>query len=329
MSTISLRSVRFDSQTGRLARNIAASERLSALLPQGQVAELLAAYDAATKTVEEARKLRPELPDIFEKLDPTFRAGRPADVAKLVTELAEAQAKRDQAVRTIEALAAIPDRYATELAQLIHNSADGFTERLDEQLQELLNEAEEVLKDMAGVTDASSAIAEDKVEQWKRWIALHESYQALRRDHLELLRASDSSGNFAPNRPAIGYSFFRQLDSALPNFITALGDGGRTSDRLPFAVLDPADPGHWMAVVSERALLEPAVEFADEAVAQASAAARRAAEQEPGVQPEPGRLAQYHGGAEQAMLNSQVARRAREAGAFVGGRVEMDLSRGV
>jgi hypothetical protein len=144
--TISLRSVRFDSQSGRLARNIAASDRLSALLPQDEAGELLAAYDAATKSVEAARRLRPELPDIAAKLDSTFRAGQVADVAKLVKELADARAKHGQAQRVVDALAAVPGRYISELELLINSSADGFIERLDEQLQALLDDAEEALK---------------------------------------------------------------------------------------------------------------------------------------------------------------------------------------
>jgi hypothetical protein len=97
---------------------------------------------------------------------------------------------------------------------------------------------------------------------------------------LELLRAADpAAGNFAPGRPAIGYAFFRGLDSAVPDFVAALADGGATRARLPFAVVDPADPGHWYATVAERARLEPVVEYADEAIAQAGEATLRSQEE--------------------------------------------------
>ena len=56
--SITLRDVRFDSQTGRLARNIAASERLAALLPQDEVTELLAAYDADRQQLAAERYLK-------------------------------------------------------------------------------------------------------------------------------------------------------------------------------------------------------------------------------------------------------------------------------
>jgi len=254
------------------------------------------------------------MPDIYAKLDPTFQAGKVADVEKLIAELADAQAKRDKAQRVIDALAAIPGRYVTALELLINQSVDGFTEKLDAQLQELLDEAEEVLASMPGVVDAESAIAEGKVSEYKRWRELHASYVALRTDHRELLLASDPAGNFAPGRPAIGYAFFLSLDTAIPDFVGALDDRGATRARLPFNVTDPADPGHWLATVRDRALLEPGVEFADEAVARAAAAgSRRTAETS--FPHEPGRLAAEYGGAERAMTHSRTARSIRSTAA--------------
>jgi len=277
-----LRKIRFDSQTGKLARNIVASDTLAEMLPQAEVAELLAAYAAATETLEAARRLRPEMPDVATMLDAQFRDGTAADPAELVEELSAAQIKHTQATRIIEALAAIPGRYVYELQQLIDNSVDGFTDRLDAQLQDLLDEAEAVLQTMPGVADADSAIRAGKHTEWARWLDHHESYQALRRDHLHVLRAAAPAGNFAPGRPAIGYAFFSALDDAIPHLIAAIESPGTTA-RLPFDVLDPSDPGHWRAVVAHRAVLEPVVEHADEAMSQAGAAAERyRMETEPG-----------------------------------------------
>jgi hypothetical protein len=169
-----------------------------------------------------------------------------------------------------------------------------------------------------GVTDGDSAIVEKKVAEYTRWRELQASYIALRSDHRELLVAADPApGNFAPGRPALGFAFFRSLAEALPNFVTALADRGRTSDPLPFNVLDPADPGHWMATVRDRARLEPVVEYADEAINGMQAAhARLAAEQaSDGAQPEPSSLVQRHGSELRAMQRSHVARQVRDRAA--------------
>jgi ElaB/YqjD/DUF883 family membrane-anchored ribosome-binding protein len=311
MSEINFRGIRWSNETGRLARHIATSERMTALLPRDEVNALLAKHRAAVQTLEAARKLRPELPDIAAKVEPAFAKGEAVDPAGLIDELAEAQTKHDQITKVIAALAGIPDACQYELEVLINRSADGFIEKLDEQLQDLLDEAEEVLQTLGGVTDPASAIAEDKVEQWKRWTALHRAYISLRRDHLEVLKASAPAGNFAQGRPAIGYAFYRSLASAVPDFVAALEDGGATRARLPFNILDPADPEHWRMTVVTRKILEPVVEFADEAIA-ASAAAH--ADSAAGVQPDQGRLAREYGGEEAAMRHSYVAQQARAHG---------------
>ncbi len=307
--TISLRDIRFDSQTGRLARHIASSERMSALLPRAEVDALLATYGAAVQTLEAARKLRPELPDIAAMVEPAFSKGEAVDPEKLLTELAAAQTKHDHITRVIAALAGFPEQYQYELEVLINRSADGFIESLDEQLQALLDEAEEVLREMPGVTDGDSAIAAGRVAGYTRWRELHASYIALRRDHLELLRASAPAGNFASGRPAIGYAFYRGLATTMPDFVAALADGGATRARPSFNVLDPADPQHWQMTVADRARLEPAVEYADEAIAAASAA--YAASGPDAVQPDRTRSAQFGGEHAAVQALSQRARSQR------------------
>jgi hypothetical protein len=202
-----------------------------------------------------------------------------------------------------------------ELESLLTQSADAFVEGLDKQLQTLLDEAEEVLAAMPGVIDAETAITEGKVAEYTRWRELHQSYIALRSDHLELLRAADPAGNFASGRPAIGYAFYRSLDSALPTFIAALEDGGSTIDRLPFDVVTPSDPGHWRATVARRALLEPTVEYADEAVAAAGAAAERHRVAADSPQREPERLASL------ASSHPHMAQRSRNQGPVITPRV--------
>jgi hypothetical protein len=306
--TISLRDIRFDSHTGRLARHIASSPRLSALLPRAEVDALLAKYGAAVQTLEAARKLRPELLDIAAMVEPAFAKGEAVDPEKLLTKLTAAQTRHDQATRVVAALVAIPEQYRFELKTLINQSADDFIEGLDAALQALLDEAEEVLEALAGMTDADSAIAEDKVELWKRWTSQHQAYREIRRDQMELLLAADGAGNFASGRPATGFAFFRGLSNAMPDFVAALADGGATRARLPFNVLDPADPEHWRMTVANRATLEPAVEYADESVA-AAAAAHGAAEPA-GPQPDRTRSAQF--GGEHAAVQA-MSRRARNA----------------
>jgi hypothetical protein len=292
--TIKISDVRFDSRTGKLARNVAASERLSAMLPQDEVAELLAGYEASTETLTAAKKIIPALPDVFTMLDPTFRKGKAADPAKLISELAAAQAERDQAARTVEVLATIPERYIDKLEQLITSSVDGFTEGLDAHLQELLDEAETVLAAMGpGVTDAQSSIDAGKVAEWTRWRELHAAYQALRRDHMEVLRASTSSpSNFAPQAAATGHAFFLNLDEAVPNYARVMDSGptptldGKILAQFPLPIHDFADPAHFLAVVDHRGRLQPVVEHADEALARSARAVERA-QAEAGGQPAP------------------------------------------
>ena len=333
LSTLDTRA--FRGPEGRLVRAVVKSPRLATMLPEAEITAAFTAYNAARASAEAAKAIPVEEFDAPAMLAPKFEAGETIDPVEFIEQLAAMEAKNQQRARAVSLLDAIPETYVYRIVALVQASVDGFYDQLDQELQSLLDEAEEVLASMPGVTGAESAIRAEKHAEWARWLSLHEDYQALRRDHMELLHASDSSGNFASGRPAIGYAYIRQLDDAIPNFITTLGDGGRTSDRLPFAVLDPADPGHWMAAVAERALLDPAVEYADEAIERAGAATVRAAEQEPGVQPEPGRLAQMYGSNERAMTHSHVARRARSAGAdlraqasrgLVGGRMEIDLS---
>src|SRR3712207_2600702 len=128
--TVSLRGIRFDSATGKFARNVAASPRLSAMIDQDKAAELVGAYHASAQSLADARKMLPEVPDVLDMLDSAFRSGQPVNVAEVIAELAEVQVQRDQTLRTVQALSAGPDRYATELGQLINNSADAFVERL-------------------------------------------------------------------------------------------------------------------------------------------------------------------------------------------------------
>ncbi len=320
MPKITLRDVHWSNETGRLARNIAASDALSALLPQDEVNKLLGAYASSTEALEAARALLPEVPDVFEQLDPAFRAGEAVDPAKLIAAQAEVLARRDQVVLTIGALAKIPDVYRFELEELINNSVDSFTEGLDAQLQALLDEAEPLLAEMPGVTDGDSAIDAGKADQWARFRELHRRYQALRQDHLKLLKAADQR-NFGERSPAVGHAWFANLDEAVPNYAQALQTGTQHPDPrmvgwqvagLPFPVNHPADLGHWLAVVRDRAQLQPVAEYADEAVSRMVAANQRmAAEQEPGFQPEPGRLAREFGGELNAARHSYVAQRAR------------------
>src|SRR3712207_5417215 len=57
--TVSLKGIRFDAATGKFARNVAASERLSAMIDQDKAAELVGAYHAATQSLADARKILP------------------------------------------------------------------------------------------------------------------------------------------------------------------------------------------------------------------------------------------------------------------------------
>ena len=273
---ISLRDISFSS-SGSLAKNVAASSRLTAMLPQAKLSELLAAYAAATQSLAAARGMRPAKPDIAEELDEQLRKGKPADVAKLAAEFAEFEIKHAQATRVIEVLVPLPDRYAYEIEALINRSVDELTDRLNDQLQDLLDRAGPVLADLGpDVTDGDAAIIAKKVDVYSQWLALHDEYKAIRRDHLDLLHAADEvGGNFTPKRPALGYAFFGSLDTALPDFVGALEDGGRTRAPLPFRVNDPTDLGHWRATVANRSQLDPIVGYADEAIEQAGAATVR------------------------------------------------------
>jgi hypothetical protein len=321
--TLTLRDVRWSADTGRLARAVAASETLSAILPREQVDELLAAYAAATQSLGDARKLRPELPDIFAKVDPSFRAGKAVDPAKLTAELVEAQAKHDQVNRVITALAQAPDKYRAELEMLINNSVDGFIEQLDERLQALLDEAEEVFHAMPGVTDADSAIAAGKHAEWATFREQGKRYVALRMDHLAVLRQIDQL-NFGERSTAIGHAWFQGLADVVPGYEKAMADRterpgpqqvGYQVSGLPFLPNDPSDLGHWTATVRDRAGLQPIADYADEALSRMIAANRRlSGGQEPGVQREQSALARDYGGNESAMTHSFTARAIRAHG---------------
>lgn len=316
-----LSTIRFHANEGRLVRAVAKSERLSGLLPQEELAPLVTAYHAATKTAAEAAKIEVEEIDVFAMLDEKFRAGETVDPKALVAKLADAQAKRDQRDRTVRALSAIPANYASDIVRLVNENVTAMYDDLSAQLEEVLDEAEAVLRDLGEVTTADEAIEAGKAEQWSRFRALGRTYADIRAAHLELLNA-EATGSFAPGSVSVGYAFYLGLDDVLPNYARVMTHGtshpdpryvGLRTEGLAFAVNDPTDLGHWLATVRDRARLQPIVEFADDARNRAREAnARLHAEMNPTPgQPTRSRMVRENGGELGAMENSYTARRIR------------------
>jgi hypothetical protein len=298
MKTLTLRDISWSAENGSLGRQVAASEQLTALLPQAEVAELLTKMTASRETLTAAKKIRPAEVDLFGKLDPLFEKGEAVDPVALIAETAEAQTQRDHVTRTVSALEWITMQYQSQLERLVNQSVDGLFDQLDTQLQDLLDEAEATFRALDGVTTADEAFARGKVSEWPAWIAQHARYQEIRRSHLVALQATDpGTGNFRPDGRAVGFAYFAALDDVLPRYIAGAAVGthanpsptyaGFTVTGLPWDPNKPGDLAHWTATVSQRGRLIPVVDPADEGLDRMRAAYERMTAETGDGQPAP------------------------------------------
>ncbi len=297
MKILTLRDITWSAENGSLGRKVAASEQLTALLPQAEVAELLTKMSAAGETLTAAKKVSPAEVDLFGKLDPLFEKGEVVDPVALIAGTAEAQTQRDHVTRTVGALEWISAQYQSQLERLVNRSVDGLFDRLDAQLQDLLDEAESTFRALDGVTTADEAFARGKLAEWPTWIEQHARYQEIRRSHLVALQATDPASNYRPDGRAVGFAYFAALDDVLPRYIAGAAVGthanpsptyaGFTVTGLPWDPNKPGDLAHWTATVSQRGRLIPVVDPADEGLARMTAAHERMTAETGDGQPAP------------------------------------------
>lgn len=293
-----------------LAFAVLKSPRLLAMLPQDELNQLLTAHDTAKRTAAAARLVQIPEVDVVGAVDADLRAGKQIDPAALIEQLAAATTARANRDRVVELLEDLPRRYSQDVIRLVDNHVDAMYDRLGEELTDLLDRAEKVVKDLGGVSNADEAIEAGKAEAWAAFRGLVKEYHDLRSGHLALLRGEDQS-NFTVSNPVTGYAFFAGLDDALPDYHRATSTGThdgffRVAADATFPVLATDDPAHLMAVVRDRARLRPHIGLAGivvNAVQHNDSRLRAAAMQDLPV----GEGASYYGG-EAAYLGHALGR---------------------
>jgi hypothetical protein len=337
LSTLDTRA--FRGQDGRLVRAVVKSPRLAAMLPEAEIKAALSAYNAARASAEAAKAIPVEEFDPAAMLAPKFEAGETIDPVAFIEQLAAMDAKNQQRARAVSVLAAAPDSYAYKIVALVLASVDRLYDALADELDELLERAAVIAAKLGGIDTADAALDAGLGEDWLALKACAAEYQDLRASHCDLLQAEDTN-NTTPGSIGRALAFWGRIEVAYPNLADLMVNGTQGSlvgfkrEPLPFAPADFTDLAHFLFAVRQRDALEPHVARPSE-VSDRRAALYAEAQPE-GQQREPGRLATEYGGELAAAERSNVARRARNAGAerravdgagLIGGRIEMDLSR--
>jgi hypothetical protein len=287
----------------RTASVVAANPRLLAVVPADELRQLTTAWEGATKAKAAALALPVEADDVVSDLTRRFRAGEEVAPADVLDRIATAQAAQDRRDRTVQLLAGLPEKFATEIARLLDACLLDYYEALGEELDAILDAAEDTVSELGSISSADEAIEAKKADAWAALKDHAKAYAEVREIQLRLIRLDDSK-NFHPTSPTVAYAFFRSLEKVAPDFASVMRQKptdlrGRPVQAASFDVLDFASVGHFLAVARHRAALNPAVVDGDEALALQAEAAGRIVDT--GVPMERSRAITRHGGEEGAL----------------------------
>lgn len=303
-------SLRLSASHEKLAAAVLASPRLLSAIPADELDPLFIAHAGATKAATAARRLpAPESANVAAKVEADLLAGRDVDPAELVEKMAAATVATADRDRAVALLNTMPSSFASRIVQTVNAWEDELYVALGDALDELLDRAEPIVFELAGITTADDAIGAGKVAEWTTLRDLAAEHGSLRLDHGKMLRAADVS-NFHVGSPALAWAYFAGLDDVAPTFLAEARNEshdlmGRPTTRAPFPVLAVDDPAHFRAVVERRAQLRPVVRTADEALAAYNEAGLRlAAGTSTARQLDAGPVTSWHGGEARAMAHT-------------------------
>ncbi|MCZ2810216.1 hypothetical protein O2W15_02090 [Modestobacter sp. VKM Ac-2979] len=296
-----------DDHRGRLVRTVFASARLMAVLPP-EFDTLTTALTAAIKAAAEARQTPVPADDLAAEVDATLRAGGSVDVADLISKLGVAETARAHRNAAVKLLAEAPARYRDELVQVIVDSSDALYDALAEDLDTVLNDAEEIAAKLGGVTSAEEAVDNGLADEFAALRRLARRHDEVRKDHRDLLNAANDLYRREGGRVLLARTMYAGIGSAWPRYAEELR-GHATADLTGRVVSSaPFDPfgsstDDLLLVVRHRATLSPRIgrpgDEADGAVVIRDTSVHlvrnpRTGELEP-VRPEPGSLQAWHG----------------------------------
>lgn len=226
-------------------------QRLKAL--DGQV--LPQDYFTALQVAAQAQRMisdLPGLPEVDDQLAP-LTAGKILDswVDQVVTR------KTAEPVREIRrnVLLSVLNDARSRSSYMYQEQRDGFLAALHGELQNLLGEAEQVVVDLAGVTSATEAVANDVAPQWKRLIALTEDYQTLREHqmrHVDVMTQFEIRPQDGGEEDHASDLYLKNLDDIWPMWRTPSKQASRiihvdgTKPRLEPWPSEPTELLRWL-----------------------------------------------------------------------------------
>jgi hypothetical protein len=260
-----------DDPRGGLVRAVLASPRLLAALPADELDTLCTAHASAEAAVKAAQAL-PAVEDNLEaELDKAHRAGKPTDPAKLITRLGAAQAAKANRDAAVQLLSQFPHRFAQEIISLITDHTEDFYAVLQQDLDDILDQAEAAVAELNGAESADAAIDAGAADAWSSLRAQTRAYHDVRLLQATLLRSENNLGHFAPGAPGLAAAYFGGIREVYPNYVTEATRGARdllggTVVTAPFDLFATDSPAHLLAIVKLRGRLNPWVASADEAM---------------------------------------------------------------
>lgn len=299
-----------------LERHVATDARLVAMLPADELVPMVDRYNAA-RALAASVPLNPTVgySTMAAEIRSAIDAGQPVDPEKLAERIVREKALVDGTRDAKGVLQGVVAAYRQDVANLIRRSVPDFYAGLSAQLDDLLDRAEDVLRDLDGALDPEAAMDAGKAEEWRAFRRLAREYADLRASHLALLNLRRPGLFGEVDSPHRAVAFWGGLLDADPDLVRRARAGGRTHDGIlrvaddaPFPVGDPEDHAHWLAAVSSRGLLRPHVVTADDAIAAYKAARRAEDEADEHTHATPhGRMAESYGGEDAVMRRYGLA----------------------